>query len=153
MSVAFRRDSDEEHLEPRFERPIPSGPNPVTARGLHLIQARVDELEAQLRTSLDETARTEATRDLRYWRQRLATAEPMPSAAGDVVAFGTRVRFLQGGREREAVLVGHDEAAGTDGLLAIASPLARALLGAEAGDFLPFAGRDDALEVLAVEPA
>ena len=27
MSVAFRRDSDEEHKEPRFELPIPVGPN------------------------------------------------------------------------------------------------------------------------------
>ena len=40
MSVAFRRDSDEEHLEPKFELPIPSGPNLVTARGLALIGAR-----------------------------------------------------------------------------------------------------------------
>ena len=34
MSVAFRRDSDEEHLEPKFELPIPAGPNLVTLRGL-----------------------------------------------------------------------------------------------------------------------
>jgi hypothetical protein len=46
MSVAFRRESDEEHLEPRFELPIPSGPNLVTQRGLQLIRERVDELEA-----------------------------------------------------------------------------------------------------------
>ena len=26
MSVAYRRDSDEEHFEPRFELPIPPGP-------------------------------------------------------------------------------------------------------------------------------
>ena len=37
MSVAFRRDSDEEHKEPRFELPIPPGPNYVTERGLALI--------------------------------------------------------------------------------------------------------------------
>ena len=30
MSVAFRRESDEEHLEPKFELPIPPGPNYVT---------------------------------------------------------------------------------------------------------------------------
>ena len=34
MSVAFRRESDEEHKEPRFELPIPPGPNLVTAAGL-----------------------------------------------------------------------------------------------------------------------
>jgi len=153
VSVAFRRESDEEHLEPRFERPIPPGPNPVTARGLALIQGRVDELEALIRTPLDEAARTDAARDLRYWRRRLATAEPMPAPTGHTVAFGTRVRFRHGAREREVVLVGHDEAAGSDDLLGVASPLARALIGAEVGDLLPFAGREDALEVLAVAPA
>ena len=40
MSVAFRRESDEEHKEPRFELPIPPGPNLVTARGLKLIFQR-----------------------------------------------------------------------------------------------------------------
>ena len=34
MSVAFRRESDEEHKEPKFEIPIPVGPNLVTAAGL-----------------------------------------------------------------------------------------------------------------------
>ena len=41
MSVAFRRESDEEHLEPKFELPIPPGPNLVTARGLALIAVLV----------------------------------------------------------------------------------------------------------------
>ena len=45
MSVAFRRESDEEHLEPKFELPIPPGPNLVTDRGFALIQARHDESE------------------------------------------------------------------------------------------------------------
>ena len=36
MSVAFRREGDDEHLEPKFELPIPPGPNRVTARGLAL---------------------------------------------------------------------------------------------------------------------
>ena len=40
MSVAFRRESDEEHLEPKFELPLPPGPNLVTSRGLKLIEAR-----------------------------------------------------------------------------------------------------------------
>ena len=41
MSVAFRRDSDEEHLEPKFELPIPPGPNFVTPAGLAQIEERV----------------------------------------------------------------------------------------------------------------
>src|SRR4029079_14786816 len=46
MSVAFLRESDEEHKEPRFELPIPPGPSLVTPRGLALIEAKVGELEA-----------------------------------------------------------------------------------------------------------
>ncbi len=46
MSVAFRRESDEEHLEPKFELPIPPGPNLVTPRGLELTRAKVAEVEA-----------------------------------------------------------------------------------------------------------
>ena len=44
MSVAFRRESDEEHLEPKFELPIPPGPNLVTSRGLELTRAKVAEV-------------------------------------------------------------------------------------------------------------
>jgi len=40
MSVAFRRESDEEHKEPRFELPIPPGPNLVTRRGYFLFKTR-----------------------------------------------------------------------------------------------------------------
>ncbi len=46
MSVAFRRESDDEHLEPTFEIPIPPGPNLVTARGLRLTREKVESLEA-----------------------------------------------------------------------------------------------------------
>ena len=44
MSVAFRRESDEEHKEPKFELPLPPGPNLVTARGLALIEAKAGAL-------------------------------------------------------------------------------------------------------------
>jgi len=141
VSVAFRRESDEEHLEPRFERPVPPGPNPVTPRGLHLIEAAVQALEAGPR---DEAA----TRDLRYWRQRLATAEVMPAHGGDEAGFGARVRFRRGGTEQVVRIVGHDEAeAGGDGI-GFAAPLARALMGAGEGDVVRL-GRD-AIEVLGV---
>ncbi len=49
------RDSDEEHLEPKFELPIPPGPNLVTARGLAKIQAKVVDLEALLPSLSEET--------------------------------------------------------------------------------------------------
>lgn len=66
MSVAFRRESDEEHLEPKFELPIPPGPNLVTARGLALIEAKAAELEARLAEKLTEEERKKVLRDARY---------------------------------------------------------------------------------------
>lgn len=68
MSVAFRRESDEEHLEPKFELPLPPGPNPVTARGLAQIETRVAEYEAAVDGTVDDDTRKAAQRDLRYWR-------------------------------------------------------------------------------------
>ena len=56
MSVAFRRESDEEHLEPKFEQPIAPGPNLVTARGLALIGERVETIEAAVRRETLEEA-------------------------------------------------------------------------------------------------
>ena len=75
MSVAFRREGDDEHKEPRFELPIPPGPNLVTASGLAQIEAHVAELEALAKPS------EEQRRDLRYWRRRLATAQLARSTA------------------------------------------------------------------------
>ena len=60
MSVAFRRESDEEHLEPKFEIPIPPGPNLVTVRGLEQIRAKVTTLEALIPVLTDETEITGA---------------------------------------------------------------------------------------------
>jgi hypothetical protein len=90
MSVAFRRDSDEEHKEPRFELPLPPGPNLVTQRGYDLIKARTEELEAAVPTAANDEQRAELQRDMRYWRIRLATAQVAPVPSGDAVAFGTR---------------------------------------------------------------
>ena len=153
MSVAFRRDSDEEHLEPRFELPIPTGPNLVTQRGHDLIKARTESLEAAVPSAASDEQRTELQRDLRYWRARLATAQVAPVASGDAVAFGTRVVIEQDGRVRTLTIVGHDEANPSAGIIAFASPLAQALMGAEAGEEVRLPGRDDSVRVVSVEPA
>ena len=150
MSVAFRRESDEEHLEPKFELPIPPGPNLVTARGLALIAGRVAALEAQIAQAPDEAARTPLQRDLRYWTARQLSAELAPLPAGDKVEFGVAVTFRLRGREQAFRLVGDDEADPAAGLLSFNAPLARAMLGAEPGDRLPFAGEDEAIEIVAV---
>lgn len=150
MSVAFRRESDDEHLEPKFELPIPPGPNLVTARGLALIGARVEALEAELAGLSDETEIKRVKRDLRYWRTRQATAQLMPPPEGDAVAFGSTVTFRIGGEARTVTLVGDDEADPAAGLLSFTAPLSRALMGAEAGDEIDFGGKAGAIEVLGV---
>lgn len=150
MSVAFRRESDEEHLEPKFELPIPPGPNLVTARGLALIAERVAALEAEVVAAADDEARKPLQRDLRYWTARSLSAELAPVPAGDKVEFGVAVTARVRGAEKTFRLVGDDEADPGASLLSFNAPLARAMLGAEPGDVLPFAGEDDAIEVLAV---
>ena len=152
MSVAFRRDSDEEHKEPRFEIPLPPGPNLVTARGLEQIRARIGELEARIASGTDELAREDARRDLRYWKTRQATAQVAPEPAGDTVAFGTRVRIRLNGAARTLHIVGHDEGDPARGYLGVSAPLAKALLGAGPGDRLPFAGKEEAIEILEIDP-
>jgi len=153
MSVAFRREGDDEHLEPKFELPIPPGPNLVTERGLAQIVARVADLEAQLPGLSEEEAIKKVRRDLRYWLTRQATAQVMSPPHGGVVAFGSTVTFRLNGKARSITLVGDDEADPAAGLLAFSAPLCRALLGAEAGDEVDFAGKEGAIEVLAVGAA
>lgn len=154
MSVAFRRDGDDEHLEPKFEIPIPPGPNLVTARGLALIARRVQELEdaiVRLEAQKAEPAPIEAAkRDLRYWQTRQITAEVVPVPSGETVEIGTEVTFAHNGKKRVLAIVGDDEADPAGGLISFAAPLARAMIGAEVGELLEFAGKQDALEVLAI---
>ena len=153
MSVAFRRDSDEEHKEPRFELPLPPGPNLVTERGYDLIEARTRELEAAVASAASDEQRAELQRDLRYWRARLATAQVAPVPSGDAVAFGTRVTLEQGGRVRSLTIVGHDEADPASELIAFASPLGQALMGAEPGEDVSAPGPGDPMRVISIAPA
>ena len=151
MSVAFRRESDEEHLEPRFELPIPPGPNLVTARGLALIEEKVSALEAAIAAVPDAEAEKALRRDLRYWHTRRATAMLTAPRRDGVVGFGSRVTYTLDGQERTVTLVGDDEADPAAGLLAFSAPIARALMGAEEVDLLGFGGQPDRLGVLGVE--
>lgn len=151
MSVAFRRESDEEHLEPRFELPLPSGPNLVTAAGLALTERRVVEFEQAVDNAADDAARAYAGRSLRYWRTRLATAELAPPPPADEVAFGSRVRFRLNGAERTIDIVGDDEADPAAGRIAFSAPLARAMIGAGPGEAVDFNGHEEAIEILATE--
>ena len=151
MSVAFRRESDEEHLEPKFELPIPPGPNLVTDRGFALIQARHDEIEAMLATELGEEERKKVLRDARYWRHQLASAQIAPVPSGETVAIGTRVTFVRDGKPRTLNIVGHDESDPAAGRIAFSAPLARAMIGAEVGDEVELA--DEPIAITEIEVA
>jgi transcription elongation GreA/GreB family factor len=150
MSVAFRREGDDEHLEPKFELPLPPGPNLVTARGLALIEARVTELEAALPGVTDEASATKARRELRYWRTRRATARLMEPPDCSHVAFGCQVTIILHGNRKMFSIVGDDEASPNEGLLAFSAPLCRAIMDAVVGERVAFAGKVDAIEILAI---
>lgn len=152
VSVAFRRESDDEHLEPSFELPIPRGPNFVTARGLRQIEQRVIELERAIASADDDDTRKALRRDHRYWSTRQSTAQLVPAPDDTMVAIGSRVRFRHNGEERTLTIVGGDEADAARDRIAFSAPLARALLGAEPGERRDFAGEEDALEVIDTAP-
>jgi len=149
MSVAFRRESDDEHMEPAFEWPIPVGANLVTPRGRRLLGEEVARLETAIAAESSEEARKKLQRRLRYASTRHATAEVQDAPEADVVSIGSRVRYTLNGSERAVTIVGHDEADPAAGLIAFTAPLGRALMGAEAGEVVEFQGREDAIEILA----
>ena len=152
MSVAFRRESDEEHKEPQFELPLPPGPNLVTARGLSLINAKVVEWEARLAAAEGDDAVKAAKRDLRYWQTRQSTAELPPVPDTDEVAFGSRVTFTLARRERTLDIVGSDEADPNGGSIPFTAPLAQAMIGLEPGECADWNGAPDAIEILSTGP-
>lgn len=150
MSVAFRRESDEEHLEPKFELPIPPGPNYVTPAGLEIIEARVAELEVAVEAGADEEQLKAIKRDLRYWRHRQSSAQIAPPPREGAVGIGCQVRFKLRGVAQAITITGYDESDPAHGRIAFSAPLARALMGSAAGDLADFAGEADVIEVIDV---
>lgn len=152
MSVAFRRESDDEHLEPTFELPVPPGPNLVTERGLALIEAKVEELEARLAEDLTEERRKLVQRDARYWHSRRATAQIAPAPTGDEVAIGTRVTYSRDGEARTIEIVGHDESDPATNRVGFTAPIVRAMLGSGEGEEVSLPG-GETVTIEAIEPA
>jgi hypothetical protein len=147
MSVAFRRESDDEHLEPTFEIPIPPGPNLVTARGLALIAGKVAELEAALLPLTDEAEVKKVRRALRYWSTVRRPRNWRRCPVARWWKFGSTVTFALRGKAKTITIVGDDEADPADGLVSFSAPLSRAMMGAEEGDFADFGGEADAIEI------
>ncbi len=146
MSVAFTKESDAEAVAADLpDRPIPPHANLVTPGGLaqldsELASARAAYALAQSSENIttDRTAMAQATRELRYWSARRASAQlvearPTEGRAG----FNTRVTFEhQDGRTGQWHIVGDDEADPSQGRISWASPVARALTGRSVGDLV-----------------
>ncbi|MEQ7155037.1 transcription elongation factor GreA [Brevundimonas aurifodinae] len=158
MSVAFTREEDLEATAADLpDRPISPHPNLVTPAGLAAIDAALAEARAayaaaQARGSIeaDRTAMARATRDLRYWSARRATAQVVESPADGRVRFGGSVTIERDdGRTQTWRIVGEDEADPANGSVSHVSPLTRALIGKGVGDEATVAGQS--VEIIAVD--
>jgi len=150
MSVAFTRDEDLEATAADLpDRPVSLHPNHVTAGGLALIEhelaaARAAYTAAQTAGSIeaDRTAMARATRDLRYWSSRRASAHLLEVPDDGRVRFGGEVVIeREDGRRQTWRIVGEDEADPARGSVSHVSPLARALMGRSVGDEAVVAGQ------------
>ena len=144
MSVAFTREvSAETAAEVELpDRTSSPHPNLVTVSGLEALTVAMRES----RTAYDAAQRIEhagerrravavVSRDMRYFADRLGTAQLVPPpAVFSAVAFGHRVAFRRDdGRLQAFRIGGEDEADPRNGSISHVSPVARALIGRAAG--------------------
>lgn len=158
MSVAFTKESDAEAQAADLpDRPIPAHPNLVTPKGLAQIdtelaaaRAAYAAAQADAGISADRTAMARATRDLRYWSTRRASAQLIETRPSDgTIAFGSKVTFERAdGRTQTYAIVGDDEADPASGSVSYVSPLARAVMGKSVGDVVMLAGQE--VEITAI---
>ena len=133
---------------------------PVTKRGVELLRAELHQLktverhaviraisEARAQGDLSENAEYEAAKDKQGFIEgrileidsKLAAAQVIDPAtldAGGRVVFGATVDLEEeaSGQEVTYQIVGDDEADLKKGLISISSPIARSMIGTEAGD-------------------
>ncbi len=158
MSVAFTREEDLEATAADLpDRPISPHANFVTPAGLAAIEAELASARAaysgaQAHGSIeaDRTAMARATRDLRYWSSRRASAQLVETPADGTVRFGGTVTIeREDGRTQTWKIVGEDESDPASGSVSHVSPLAQALKGRRVGDEAVVAGQ--AVEITAVD--
>ena len=134
MSRAFVKETAESAAPP--ERMVDDGPNLVTPEGLAQIDAHIARIEASMKTEANVLLRETLARDLRYWEIRKSTAEVVETHSTDTVSFGSTVIIERKGRQQTFRIVGVDEADAGKGLISFRSPLAQAILGAEAHEVI-----------------
>lgn len=159
LSVAFvKEESAETAAETQLpDRPISPHPNLVTEAGLKALEQQLQTAReayeaASAVEDVNERRRQAANpaRDVRYFSERLRTAQQMPMpASADTVAFGSTVTFSRDdGRVQTYRIVGEDEADPKAGSISYVSPVARLLLGKSIGDVVTMG--DQELEVTAI---
>jgi transcription elongation GreA/GreB family factor len=160
MSVAFtREESAETAVEVELpDRPISPHPNLVTASGLEALtnamrERRTAYVAAQRIEDVGERRRAVAiaSRDMRYFADRLRTAQLIPAPADfSVVTFGHQVTFkCDDGRRQAFRIVGEDEADPRNGSISYFSPVAWALIGRATGEIVLAGDRE--IEILSIE--
>ena len=158
MSVAFTREEDLEATAADLpDRPLSPHPNLVTPGGLAAIDAALAAARAAYGAAqakgdieADRTAMARATRDLRYWSARRASAQLVETEADGRVRFGGSVTIeREDGRAQTWRITGEDEADPAAGSVSHVSPLAVALMGKGVGDEAMVAGQS--VEIVAVD--
>ena len=180
MSKAFTTEQDSETSEPddEPEQLLPSGvKNYMTPGGFAVLQEELNRLYRDERPKVVEIVSwaagngdrsengdyiygkkrlREIDRRLRYLTKRLESAEvvdPRKQQGLEKVFFGATVTYArEDGTEHTVMLVGPDEADVSQGKISWLSPVARALLKAQAGDMVEMKTSSGAetLEILSV---
>ncbi|MGI9412637.1 MAG: transcription elongation factor GreA [Hyphomicrobiales bacterium] len=157
MSRAFVKEADgDDFAEDLPERPVSDQPNFVTPRGLRLIDAELERLRKDLaaaKTVGERAIIARASRDLRYWTRRRASAQQVgwPSDPGRMV-FGASVTVEREDARRQTFrIVGEDEADPAAGRISWFSPMARAVSGGRVGDLVTVAQNE--VEIVAIDIA
>jgi transcription elongation GreA/GreB family factor len=158
MAVAFTREEDLESRAASLpDRPVSTHPNLVTASGLAVIEAQLAEAKAAYQAAqgqggiaTDKEGMARATRDLRYWQARRASAQlTEPDGPADQALFGKTVEIeREDGRRQAFRITGEDEADPAKGSVSYVSPFARAVLGKRVGDVVSLAGAE--IEIIGV---
>jgi transcription elongation GreA/GreB family factor len=159
VSVAFVKEESAEAASETVlpDRPISPHPNLVTEAGLKALEEQLRQARESFETAntiedVNERRRQTAgpVRDLRYFAERLHTAQLVPApASNETVAFGSTVTFSRDdGRVQTYRIVGEDEADPKTGSISYVSPVARILMGKAAGDVVSVG--DQELEIVKI---
>ena len=146
MSRGFVKDGDIEEVPTVEQRAfLPDGvPNYVTQEGLEALQRERAEMVAQ-RDAADgnesdrRVLRNYLAAKLKLLDERIASAVPGPEPENEeVIGFGAYITLsIDSGEACTLRIVGADEADAVRGMISFFSPVAKAVAGHRAGDFIP----------------